>query len=67
MAAAGDGLVVLDFYAGWCGTCKALYPKLTRLAKDAPSVTFLKVNFDENKDMCKRLGVKVRSLRFLCV
>uniref|UniRef100_A0ACD5TQG9 Uncharacterized protein n=2 Tax=Avena sativa TaxID=4498 RepID=A0ACD5TQG9_AVESA len=56
---AGDKLVIVEFYGTWCGSCRALFPRLCRTAKDNPSIVFLKVNFDENKPMCKRLNVKV--------
>ena len=55
-----DRLVVLDFYAQWCGSCKALYPKLSKLSEENPDILVLKVNFDDNKTMCKALDVKVR-------
>ncbi|CAM0957420.1 unnamed protein product [Alopecurus aequalis] len=56
---AGDKLVIVEFYGTWCGSCRALFPRLCRTAKDNPNIVFLKVNFDENKPMCKRLNVKV--------
>ncbi|KAJ7532554.1 hypothetical protein O6H91_13G009100 [Diphasiastrum complanatum] len=56
---AGEKLVVVEFYATWCGSCRALYPKLCKLAEEYGDVEFLKVNFDENKKMCKSLNVKV--------
>lgn len=56
---AGEKLVVVEFFATWCGSCKALYPKLCQLADEHPDIEFLKVNFDENKAMCKSLNVKV--------
>lgn len=59
LAAAGDSLVIVDFFAPWCGACRALYPKLLKLAEAYPDVHILKVNFDESKAMCKTLGVKV--------
>lgn len=59
LADAGDRLVIVDFYAPWCGACRALYPKLCRLMDEYPDVVFLKVNFEENRPMCKTLGVKV--------
>ncbi|KAK3137299.1 hypothetical protein QOZ80_5BG0450530 [Eleusine coracana subsp. coracana] len=56
---AGDRLVIVEFYGTWCGSCRALFPRLCRAALENPDIVFLKVNFDENKPMCKRLNVKV--------
>eukprot|EP00252_Welwitschia_mirabilis_P018045 TRINITY_DN40214_c0_g1_i1.p1 TRINITY_DN40214_c0_g1~~TRINITY_DN40214_c0_g1_i1.p1 ORF type:complete len:227 (-),score=25.79 TRINITY_DN40214_c0_g1_i1:176-856(-) len=59
LSQAHDKLVVAEFYGTWCGSCRALYPKLCKLAAEHPDVIFLKINFDENKSMCKSLNVKV--------
>lgn len=59
LSQAGDRLVIVEFYGTWCASCKALFPKLCRTAKEHPEILFLKVNFDENKPMCKNLNVKV--------
>nr|ACU18560.1 unknown [Glycine max] len=59
MSQAGDRLVIVEFYGTWCASCRALFPKLCRTAEEHPEIVFLKVNFDENKPMCKRLNVKV--------
>ncbi|EOA17394.1 hypothetical protein CARUB_v10005688mg [Capsella rubella] len=56
---AGDRLVVVDFYGTWCGSCRAMFPKLCKTAAEHPEILFLKVNFDENKSLCKSLNVKV--------
>lgn len=56
---AGDKLVVVEFYASWCGSCRALYPKLCKLAAEHLDVEFMKVNFEDNKPMCKSLNIKV--------
>ncbi|KAL5768642.1 hypothetical protein ACOSQ2_015425 [Xanthoceras sorbifolium] len=56
---AGDRLVIVEFYGTWCASCRALFPKLCRTAEEHPEIVFLKVNFDENKPMCKSLNVKV--------
>ncbi|CAA0396543.1 unnamed protein product [Arabidopsis thaliana] len=56
---AGDRLVIVDFYGTWCGSCRAMFPKLCKTAKEHPDILFLKVNFDENKSLCKSLNVKV--------
>nr|GMC63547.1 thioredoxin-like 2, chloroplastic [Ipomoea batatas] len=59
LSQAGDRLVIVEFYATWCASCKALFPKLCRTAQERREILFLKVNFDENKPMCKNLNVKV--------
>jgi len=47
---AGSKLVVIDFYADWCGPCKMIGPKFLKMAEDFPDVCFAKVNVDENSD-----------------
>ncbi|KAF3785801.1 Thioredoxin-like 2 [Nymphaea thermarum] len=59
MRDAGDRLVIVEFYGTWCGSCRALFPKLCKTAEEHPEILFLKVNFDANKPMCKRLNVRV--------
>ncbi|OMP00771.1 Thioredoxin [Corchorus olitorius] len=59
LSQAGDRLVIVEFYGTWCASCRALFPKLCKTAEEHPEITFLKVNFDENKPMCKSLNVKV--------
>ncbi|KAL0338963.1 UNVERIFIED_CONTAM: Thioredoxin-like 2, chloroplastic [Sesamum angustifolium] len=56
LSEAGDKLVIVEFYGTWCASCRALFPKK---AVEHPEILFLKVNFDENKPMCKSLNVKV--------
>ncbi|KAL5566917.1 hypothetical protein UlMin_030081 [Ulmus minor] len=55
----GDRLVIVEFYGTWCASYRVLFPKLCRIAEDHPEILFLKVNFDENKPMCKSMNVKV--------
>ena len=51
--------VVVEFFSSWCNSCRLLYPKLLRIVRDEQDVLFVKVNFDVNKELCKRLGVRV--------
>jgi len=50
-------LVVVDFYADWCGPCKMIAPKLEELEKKHTDVTFVKVNVDENEEASEAYGV----------
>ncbi|EPS62275.1 hypothetical protein M569_12517 [Genlisea aurea] len=59
LSEAGDRLVIVEFYGTWCASCRALFPKLCRTAVEHRDILFLKVNFDENKPMCRNLRVKV--------
>ncbi|CAM8890266.1 unnamed protein product [Rhodiola kirilowii] len=59
LSQAGDKLVIVEFYGTWCASCRALFPKLCKTAEEHPDIVFLKVNFDENKSMCKSMNVKV--------
>ena len=48
-----DGKILVDFYADWCGPCKALGEILEQL-KD---VNVLKINVDEHQDLAIQFGV----------
>lgn len=42
-----QGTAVVDFYAPWCGPCKALAPQLANLARERTDVTFIKIDVDQ--------------------
>lgn len=51
-------IVVVDFFADWCGPCKMLSPILEKLSAVNPDVKFYKVNIDENPSLADEFEVQ---------
>lgn len=52
------GVVVIDFFATWCGPCKKVAPMYEQMSKLYPSVVFLKVDVDESNEIAEAYDVR---------
>lgn len=60
-----DGLVLVDFWAQWCGPCQMLAPVLEEIEKECPSVKICKVDVDENTELAQSYKVSAIPLLVL--
>ena len=52
-----DGIVLIDFWAAWCGPCRQFGPIFERVSEKHPDATFVKVDTEAEPELMARYGI----------
>jgi thioredoxin 1 len=52
------GIVVIDFYATWCGPCKRVAPQFDAFVRQFPTVRFIKVDIDTAPELMEAFQIR---------
>lgn len=57
LSSSGDSLIVVDFFATWCGPCKMIAPLLDKFSNEYNQVKFLKIDVDQLGDIAQKYSI----------
>lgn len=52
-----SGVTVVDFFATWCGPCRAMAMILEDVANEHPEFNIVKIDVDQNNELARRFGI----------
>ena len=54
----GNDIVVVDFWAPWCGPCRSFAPIFEKVAESNTDARFVKINTDEEQSLAMHFGIR---------
>ncbi len=53
----GDKIVLIDFYADWCGPCRMMAPIVDEIAEERDDIVVGKINVDDEPELASKFGI----------